>query len=90
MLRNNSRSRKPRVECWNCGKKGHLKKNCRALKKNKHGTNNKDNETSTNIVEEVVEDALVLALDNKSESWVIDSGVSFYATSNKELLKNYM
>lgn len=56
------------VECWNCRKKGHLKKDCRVPKNNMHGTNNKDKEASVNIVEEVVEDVLVLALDNKSKS----------------------
>lgn len=67
MSRGKSRSGKPMVECWNCGKKKHLKKDCRAPKKNKHGTNNKDKEASANIVEEV-EDALVIILDNKLES----------------------
>ena len=28
-----SKSRLGKIECWNCGKKGHLNKYCRALKK---------------------------------------------------------
>jgi hypothetical protein len=28
-----SKSRFRKIECWNCGKKGHLKKECRAPKK---------------------------------------------------------
>jgi len=30
-----SKSRLGKIECWNCGKKGHLKKDCRARKKKK-------------------------------------------------------
>jgi hypothetical protein len=28
-----SKSRLGKIECWNCWKKGHMKKDCRALKK---------------------------------------------------------
>ena len=37
---------------------------------------------SANIVGNDVEDALILSLDNRSESWVIDSGASVPTTSN--------
>jgi hypothetical protein len=32
-----SKSRFGKIECWNCGKKGHLKKDCRAPKKQRDG-----------------------------------------------------
>ena len=32
-----SKSRLRKIECWNCGKKGHLKKYCRAPKKQRDG-----------------------------------------------------
>jgi hypothetical protein len=32
-----SKSRLGKIECWNCGKKGHLKKECRAPKKQRDG-----------------------------------------------------
>ena len=35
-----------------------------------------------------VEDALILSLDNRSESWVVDLGASFHATSNIEVIEN--
>ena len=89
--RSKSRSSKGKIECWNCGKKGHLKKDCRAPpKKNKQKNGNKDNEASANVAGDAVQDALILAFDYKSESWVIDSGASFHATAHKEYLKNYV
>ncbi|WVZ05968.1 hypothetical protein V8G54_019314 [Vigna mungo] len=35
-------------------------------------------------------DALICSLENKEESWVLDSGASFHATSQKELFENYV
>jgi ribosomal protein L19E len=32
-----SKSRLRKIECWNCGKKGHMKKYCRAPKKQRDG-----------------------------------------------------
>ena len=37
-----------------------------------------------------MQDALILAMDSDSDSWVIDSGASFHATANKKLLQNYV
>ncbi|WVY99055.1 hypothetical protein V8G54_031206, partial [Vigna mungo] len=36
------------------------------------------------------EDALICSLENKEESWVLDSGASFHATSQKEFFENYV
>jgi hypothetical protein len=37
-----SKSRLGNIECWNCGKKGHLKKDCRAPKKQRDGQQEKN------------------------------------------------
>jgi hypothetical protein len=37
-----SKSRLRKIECWNCGKKGHLKKDCRAPKKQRDGQQEKN------------------------------------------------
>ena len=37
-----------------------------------------------------MQDALILSMDNNTESWVIDSGASFHATFNREVLQNYV
>ena len=34
------------LECWNCSKTGHLKKNCRGLRKNKDKTNEAANDVT--------------------------------------------
>ena len=35
------------------------------------------------------DDALILSLESKEDSWVLDSGASFHATSKKELFERY-
>jgi len=35
-------------------------------------------------------DTLICSLESKEESWVLDSGASFHATSQKEFFRNYV
>ena len=64
-----SKSRNGRnLECWNCSKTCHLKKNCRALRKNE----DKNNDVANTITDEVW-DALILSVDNSCDFWVLDS-----------------
>ena len=51
-----SKSRFRKIECWNCGKKGHLKKDCRAPKKKGERQQG-----------DVLQDVLIHALDNISD-----------------------
>ena len=76
---------KPRrqLECWNCGKTGHIRKNCWELKK-------KNENDSANVVTEEVHDALLLSVDSPIESWVLDSGASFHTTAHREIIQNYV
>ncbi|RVW96404.1 Retrovirus-related Pol polyprotein from transposon TNT 1-94 [Vitis vinifera] len=56
--RNRSKSRSgQQVQCWNCGKTGHLKRQCKSPKK-------KNEDDSANGVTEEVQDALLLAVDS--------------------------
>ena len=60
-----SKSRFGKIECWNYGKKGHLKKDCRAPKKK--GEWQQETTQEANVVGDVLQDALILALDNTSD-----------------------
>ena len=68
-----SKSRLGKIECWNCGKKGHLKKDCRAPKKK--GERRQETTQEENVVGDVLQDALILALDNTSDYLVVYSGL---------------
>ena len=57
-----SKSRFGNIECWNYGKKGHLKKDCRAPKKK--GERQQEATQEANVAGDVLQDDLILALDN--------------------------
>ena len=67
-----SKSRFGKIECWKCGNKGHLKKDCRAPKKK--GERQQETTQEANGVGDVLKDALIPGLDNTSDYWVVDSG----------------
>ncbi len=89
--RGRSKSRKCRskskpwrqLECWNCGKTGHIRKNCIELKK-------KNENDSANVMTEEMHDALLLSVDNPIDSWVLDSRASFHSTAHREIIQNYV
>jgi hypothetical protein len=82
-----SKSKLGKIECCNCGKKGHLKKDCKAPKKQRDGQQEKIQEA--NVTCDVLQDALILSIDNMYESWVVDSGASFHATPNRKHFLDY-
>jgi hypothetical protein len=83
-----SKSRLGKIECWNCGKKGHLKKDCRAPNKQRDGQQERNQEE--NVIGDVLQDALILFVDNIFDSWVVDSGTSFHATSHRKHFLDYV
>jgi hypothetical protein len=83
-----SKSRLGKIECWNCGKKGHLKKDCRAPKKQRDGQQERNQEA--NVIGDVLQDALILSVDNIFKSWVVDSGASFHATPHRKHILDYV
>jgi hypothetical protein len=83
-----SKSRFVNIECWNCGKKGHLKKDCKAPKKQRDGQQKKNQEE--NVIDDVLQDALILSIDNISESCIVYSSASFHATPNRNHFLDYV
>ena len=72
--RNRSKSRSgQQVQCWNCGKTGHFRNQCKSPKK-------KNGDDSANTVIEEIHDALLLAVDSPLDDWVLDSRASFHTT----------
>ena len=58
------------MQCWNCGKTCHFRRQCKSPKK-------KNEDDSANAVTEEVHDALLLAVDSSLDDWVLDSRASF-------------
>jgi hypothetical protein len=65
-----------------------MKKDCRAPKKQREGLQEKNQET--NVTGDVLQDVLIFYVDNISESWVVDSGASFHATSHRKHFLDYV
>ncbi|KAK8931243.1 hypothetical protein KSP39_PZI016330 [Platanthera zijinensis] len=84
--RGKSKPHKGKFECWNCGKKGHLKAFCTAPKKNPGGKVEKN--PAANATVDDLQDTLILSLDN-TECWVVDSGASFHACPTRSSFKNF-
>ena len=81
--RNRSKSRSgQQVQCWNCGKTGHFRNQCKSPK-------NKNEDDSANVVTEEVQDALLLVVDSLLDDWVLNSRASFHTTPHREIIQNY-
>ncbi|CAA0810671.1 Uncharacterized mitochondrial protein AtMg00710, partial [Striga hermonthica] len=72
------------IECWNYGKTGHYRNQCKSAPKNQ------EVKEEANITSTSGGDSLICSLENREESWVLDSEASFHATSQKELFENYV
>ena len=46
--------------------------------------------SSVNTVSGESDDCLICAMESKIESWILDSGASFHATSDRKLFENYI
>jgi ATP-binding cassette subfamily B (MDR/TAP) protein 1 len=62
---------------------GHYSSECKSGKKD-------DGNSNANCVSEEADNCLICAFESKMESWVLDSGASFHATSHMDLFENYI
>ena len=78
--RNKSKSKSGQhVQCWNCGKAGHIKRHCKSPKKK--------NDDSANTVTDEVQGALLLAIDSLLDDWVLDlGGASFHIAPHQKII----
>lgn len=93
------RGKKKWLRCHHCGKRGHLKRNCRKLEAEKeqkssqqqHAANKSatkgDNDSSSSESEGagVVIHALSASESEQRDAWIIDSGATCHMCHNKEL-----
>lgn len=85
-----SRGKSKNFECHHCGLKGHTKKFCWKLKKEKRDKEKKKEEENKNCVATVTTEDLFIVLDVNlinvtcdESSWVVDSGAASHVTSRK-------
>jgi hypothetical protein len=91
--RSKSRRRKD-INCFKCGKKGHMKRDCPDWKKKKDDEN-EGSSKSANVVEvnsdDVDGDMLSVASNSEQpvDSWILDSACSFHVTPNRDWFDTY-
>lgn len=96
--RSKSRSWHKDLECHHYGKKGHIKKNCFQLKrekKNESENSEKNDHTNNDRVATATDDLVIVCYSDNvnlactETNWVIDSGASIHVTSKKEFFNSY-
>lgn len=87
--RGRSKSSKKNLKCYNCGKKGHLKKDCWNLPQN---SNPQGNVASTSDDGSALCCEASIAREGRkrfADIWLIDSGATYHMTSRKEWFHHY-
>ncbi|KAE8710792.1 hypothetical protein F3Y22_tig00110319pilonHSYRG00355 [Hibiscus syriacus] len=86
--RSKSRSKK-NLKCYNCGKKGHLKKDCWSLNKNSNPQGNTANTSEDGDALCCEASTTVEGRKRYADIWLIDSGATYHMTSRREWFHHY-
>ncbi|KAE8679209.1 Retrovirus-related Pol polyprotein from transposon TNT 1-94 [Hibiscus syriacus] len=86
--RSKSRSKK-NLKCYNCGKKGHLKKDCWSLNKNFNPQSNTANTSDDGDALCCEASTTVEGRKRFADIWLIDSGATYHMTSRREWFHHY-
>ncbi|KAE8669377.1 putative LRR receptor-like serine/threonine-protein kinase [Hibiscus syriacus] len=86
--RSKSRSKK-NLKCYNCGKKGHLKKDCWSLNKNSNPQGNTANTSDDGDALCCEASTTVEGRKRYADIWLIDSGATYHMTSRREWFHHY-
>ncbi|KAK9738569.1 Zinc knuckle [Popillia japonica] len=83
-----SQSQKGRITCYNCNKKGHISRECRAPRRNQGQKSQNSNPSASNSkygAFHIESEKNVLGGLSDETTWILDSGASAHMTSNKRL-----
>lgn len=75
------------MKCWNYGKNGHVKKDCKLPEATKENPSTPASEENIVKVHTPFEDGEVLSTNLRSSLlhvWILDSGASFHMTPHKD------
>ena len=89
---------KKELECFNCGKKGHFKRDCRSKPKDSQSTHDRagssgrqQKSSNKNKQADETKHKGFMARDDDASSreWIADSGASLHMTSDRSLFRTY-
>ncbi|KAE8674537.1 hypothetical protein F3Y22_tig00111745pilonHSYRG00059 [Hibiscus syriacus] len=86
--RSKSRSKK-NLKCYNCGKNGHLKKDCWSLNKNSNPQGNTANTSDDGDALCCEASTTVEGRKQFADIWLIDSAATYHMTSRREWFHHY-